>query len=213
MRGQPKQAAPEQPQSPPPARVLTPRDDQWWVPRVLKWKADNPGMKQPIGKISMYLDLPCLAAEQGQVDFQGRTNLDDLLDRYVDGTSLPDLAEHLTDLFGFRVSHAQLRQAMTYTPERCLKYNAARAHYADWLVDQAMVDAKTAKLSGDVGAFKFSADLNLKVASKLSPSAWGDKTQLEIGGIPGGAPIQNENLQQSPAEAYQAMVARKAGVK
>lgn len=177
------------------------RDDAWWVERMQDWRKRFPDIPVPRGKLMFWLALD---VEQRPNDGSPTTptNLDALLDRFVEGESMIALAQYCTELLGFRVSHAQLRQSITATVEGVAKYNAARQHVAHRLMDEALQHADTALRNGD---FRAAIDTKTKLAAKLNPAEYGDKSQLEIGGIKGGAPIQS-NVTQTPAEAYKAAI-------
>lgn len=177
------------------------RDDAWWLERMGKWQAANPSLPLPRGKLSLWLELPVEATQDDGMPTRP-TNLEQILDRFVEGESVRSLAAYLTELFGFRVSHATLRQAFTASPERLHKYNLAREHLAHFHVEDALVDTEKARLSGD---YRFSAEFKLKVASKLLPAQYGDKSQIELGGIP-GKPMEMAEVKQTPAEAYKKMM-------
>jgi len=181
------------------------RDDAWWLARIAAWKAvAAEGAEMPRGKLAFWLALEVdERANDGEPMVS--TNLDRVLERWVEGESFQQLAAYLTALFGFRVSHWALRKAVMYTPEGLAKYNVAREHQAHRLVEQALDEADLASKDGD---YRFAAEFRLKLAGKLRPEEYGDRTQLEIGGIK-GRPIEN-HVVQSPAEAYRAALGGEA---
>lgn len=178
------------------------RDDAWWVERMKAWREQYPEIPMPKGKLAFWLALD---VEQRPNDGEPTTptNLDTLLDRFVEGESMIKLAEYVTELLGFRVSHAHLRSTITATVDGVRKYNLARQHVAHRLTEEALTHAEDALRNGD---FRAAIDAKTKLAAKLNPAEYGDKSQLEIGGIRGGVPIES-NVTQTPAEAYKAAIA------
>lgn len=181
------------------------RDDAWWLARIAAWKASAAeGAEMPRGKLAFWLAMDVdERANDGEPVVP--TNRDRVLERWVGGESFQQLAADLTALFGFPVSHRMLREAVTATPEGRAKYNVAREHQAHRLVEQALDEADLASKDGD---YRFAAEFRLKLAGKLRPEEYGDRTQLEIGGIK-GRPIETQ-LTQSPAEAYRAALGGEA---
>ena len=163
---------------------------------MASWRAANPAAPFPRGKLSLWLEIESEGAMSDGMPAK-QTNYELLLDRFVEGETVRKLAAYLTELFGFRVSHSTLRQSFTGTPERLHLYNLAREHLAHFHVEDALEDSEKARLSGD---FRFSAEFKLKVASKLLPSQYGDKSQIELGGI-SGKPMELAEVKQTPAEA------------
>ncbi|MFY7864715.1 hypothetical protein [Roseateles sp.] len=180
----------------------SPRDEAWWVKRMHEWRKDDPARPFPRGKLNLWLELTPDGAVRDALTDDLPTNLDLLLDRMICGESMSALAEYVTELFGFRVSAYHVRMAMTSTPDRLAKYNLARHHYAHQLVEEATKDADSARRHGD---FRYSGDFRMKLAGKLAPEHYGDKAQLEVGGIT-GKPVEHKVEGQSPAEAYKALV-------
>lgn len=178
------------------------RDDAWWVERIAAWqKVKGEGAVMPRGKLAFWLALD-VEQKPNDGDPTIPKNLDYILERWVEGEEFSQLAEYLTELFGFRVNHAQLRTTITQSTEGLAKYNEARRHRAHRLVELASKEADLASRTGD---YRFAADFRLKLAGKMLPEEYGDKSQLEIGGIK-GKPLET-SITQSPADAYKAVLA------
>lgn len=177
------------------------RDDAWWIARMQAWReAMGDAAVMPNGKLAFWLAMD-VDDKPNDGDPVVPTNLDAVLDRWVEGETLRELAAYVSVLFGFRVSHASLRRALTNTPEGLAKYHQAREHLAHRLVEQALGEAELASKAGD---HRFAADFRLKLAGKLRPEDYGDRTRLDVGGIK-GRPIE-QAITQTPADAYKAVL-------
>ena len=107
---------------------------------------------------------------------------DEIFDRYVMGEPLTHIAASLP----FKVQGWKLRDVLMHskeTAERFANLNALRAHN---LVDQAIAYGRQAADIGDSAGLKVAIDVNLKVASKIAPADYGDKTKMELTGKDGG---------------------------
>lgn len=169
---------------------------------MVDWRKDDPNRAFPRGKLNLWLELTPDGAVRDVLTDDLPSNLDLVLDRLMCGEPLPKIAESITELFGLRVSPSHLRSALAATPERLTKYNLARHHLAHHMVDEAMKDAEAARITGD---YRYSGDFRMKLAGKLEPAVYGDKSQIELGGIE-GKPVAHVVAGQSPAEAMKAML-------
>lgn len=107
---------------------------------------------------------------------------DEVFDRYVWGESLTAIADSLP----FKVQAWKLRAVLiesAETGERFANIGVLRAHN---LVDQAIEYGRQAASIGDSAGLKVGIDVNLKVASKLAPAEYGEKTKMELTGKDGG---------------------------
>lgn len=127
---------------------------------------------------------------------------DEIIELWLRGLSLRQAAERL-----FLPGDAVYYQ-MHRTETNRLKMQAAREVKALQLVDEATSWAAT---SGQKGAEMYDAQLinigvnhNMKLASKLAPKDYGDKSQLEL---TGGIHV-DQDITLSPAEAYEQMINR-----
>jgi hypothetical protein len=197
--GQP--ATPKPSPSPAPAKPTKPtiRDDAWWLERMQEWRAKYPDRSMPRNRLYFWLALD-VDQRPNDGDSTIPTNLDWLLDRLIEGETMVKLADYCTELLGYRISHATLRTAITATHGGAEKFAQAKQHIAHRLVEEAL---ETAHLAGQAGDYRAAIDTKTKLAAKLNPGEYGDKTQLEIGGIRGGVPIES-NVKQSPMDAYKA---------
>lgn len=178
------------------------RDDAWWIERMQAWQQTKPeGAIMPRGKLAFWLHLD-VEQKANDGDPTIPKNLDYILERWVEGEEFTALAEYLTEKFGFTVRGAQLRTTITQSTEGLAKYNEARRHRAHREVELARREAEMASRSGD---YRFAADFRLKLAAKMLPEEYGDKSQIEIGGIK-GKPLET-TVVQSPADAYKAVLA------
>jgi hypothetical protein len=127
------------------------------------------------------------------------SRIDDLIDLWLQGVPLKKAAEQL---FLPPSTHIAVYQM----PETRELMRAARETKAALLVDDALEWAGEAGASGtsmlDSSLMSLGVNTNLKVASKLDPKTWGDKTQMELSG---GVQVE-QNLSITPAEAYERML-------
>src|SRR4051794_19784653 len=75
------------------------RDDAWWVERVAAWqKTKGDGVVMPRGKLAFWLMLD-VEQKPNDGDPTIPKNLDQILDRWVEGEDFTKIGEWLTELF------------------------------------------------------------------------------------------------------------------
>lgn len=107
---------------------------------------------------------------------------EEVFDRYVANESFQAIADSLP----FQIAGWKLRQILMDSQETAEQYAMAGIERAHFLVDQALEHGKRAAAIGDASGLKAAIDTNLKVASKLHASAYGDKSKVELTGNNGG---------------------------
>lgn len=107
---------------------------------------------------------------------------DQVFDRYVWGESFQEIADSLP----FAISGWKLRQILMDSEETADQYAMSGIERAHSLVDAALQYGRRAAAIGTESGLKAAIDVNLKVASKLHASAYGDKTKVEHTGANGG---------------------------
>lgn len=127
---------------------------------------------------------------------------DEIIDLWLQGKSLRQAAEELF-LPGDRV-YSLLRTNEVFRS----KYLAAREVKGAMLADRAMEWAEEAGSKGvamlDSALINTGVSNHFKAASKLDPTNWGDKTQLQLS----GQVKVEQDLTVSPAEAYERMIGK-----
>lgn len=129
-----------------------------------------------------------------------RENFHQILQRHATGESLQEIAESIDGI----ESGVQIRRWITLDPEMSADFNAVIEIRAHWMVEEAGRLAGLAAKSGDVSGLKCSIDAYLKIASKIAPKLYGDKSTLEVVGA-GGGPVKH-TVEMSPEDAYKAML-------
>lgn len=110
---------------------------------------------------------------------------DDIFDRYVSGQSLDAIALTLPT----KMPAWKLRTILMESEETRELYSAAVVHRAHSLVERAIEHGVNAAALGDAAGLRTAIDVNLKVAAKLMPAAYGDTKKVELTGQ-GGGPIK-----------------------
>lgn len=130
---------------------------------------------------------------------------DSIVALWAEGDSFVTIVSKLS----MECSPASLRQAIALSPELVGQLNAVLALRSDSMVEQAVDWARDAARTGDPSGLKVGIDTFLKVASKVSPERYGDKSRVELTGANGGAIQTKADLTLSPADAYERMVSGK----
>lgn len=107
---------------------------------------------------------------------------DDIFDRFVSGESLDAIAQTLP----VKVPGWKLRTILMDSEETRELYASAVVHRAHALVERAIEHGVNAAALGDAAGLRTAIDVNLKVASKLMPAAYGDTKKVELTGANGG---------------------------
>jgi hypothetical protein len=105
-----------------------------------------------------------------------------LFKRFVDGEALLTVASDLVP----EIPSWRVRSIITSCPQLVERYDAALTERAHNLVEQAVAYGSTAAQIGDSAGLKVAIDVNMKVASKLAPNHYGEKTKMELTGKDGG---------------------------
>lgn len=107
---------------------------------------------------------------------------EEAFDRYVWGESFQEIADGLP----FKIAGWKLRQILMESEETRDQYAMSGIERAHSLVDAALQYGRRAAAIGTESGLKAAIDVNLKVASKLHASAYGDKSKVELTGQDGG---------------------------
>lgn len=140
------------------------------------------------------------AAEQLKADVLAVA--DEVFDRYVWGESFQEIAETMP----FRVAGWKLRQILMDSDETADQYAMSGIERAHNLVDAALQYGRKAAAMGTESGLKAAIDVNLKVASKLHASAYGDKTKVEHTGANGKAIEIKADLSLTAEQAYERLI-------
>lgn len=140
------------------------------------------------------------AAEQLKADVLSVA--DDVFDRYVWGESFQEIANTLP----FKVEGWKLRQILMDSKETADQYAMSGIERAHSLVDAALQYGRKAASMGTESGLKAAIDVNLKVASKLHASAYGDKTKVEHTGANGKAIEIKADLSLTAEQAYERLI-------
>lgn len=127
---------------------------------------------------------------------------DEVFDRYVWGESFQEIADTLP----FKVQGWKLRQILMDSEETADQYAMSGIERAHSLVDAAIQYGRRAAAMGTESGLKAAIDVNLKVASKLHASAYGDKTKVEHTGANGKAIEIKADLSLTAEQAYERLI-------
>jgi hypothetical protein len=127
---------------------------------------------------------------------------DQVFDRYVWGESFQAIAETLP----FPIVGWKLRQILMDSDETKEQYAMSGIERAHSLVDAALQYGRQAAAIGTESGLKAAIDVNLKVASKLHASAYGDKTKVEHTGANGRAIEIKADLSLTAEQAYERLI-------
>ncbi len=142
------------------------------------------------------------------------TNADLLMDLYVQGWSFQRMAQELETKFPeVAISPSRLRNAVLESQRGRELYAAAMVDRSHMLVEAALDAADKAARTGDSGGFRTAADIRLKVAAKLNPKEYGEKSSVMLHGTGKDGAIKTEHVEQASDAALEAIVAQhmKAG--
>jgi hypothetical protein len=145
------------------------------------------------------------AAEREVLVSQVRSRLDEIVERYAAGESLSQIAASLR----LGLTGLKLRFILLNTRDMEMAYRSSVAERAHTLVEESVLHGKTAAAIGDAAGLRVAIDTNLKVASKLLPSTYGDTSKLELTGAGGGSLKIDVDVTLTPDEAYARMVSGK----
>lgn len=127
-----------------------------------------------------------------------------IMDQYIAGQSFVQIAESLP----FKIPGWRLRtllQTFEETKDSYWTLNLERAHN---LIEAAIDNARAAALTGDPAGYRVANDTYLKVAAKIAPAEYGDKSKLELTGKDGGAIQVKADMTLSPADAYERLIGK-----
>jgi hypothetical protein len=125
---------------------------------------------------------------------------DEIFELYMCGHSF----EVAVQMLGMTESPNYVRLKLwEHAHDQYLMATKARAHN---LVEKAVDVASLSTRLGDAAGMRVAVDTYLKVASKISPEDYGDKTKIEHTGKDGGPIETKADLTLSPADAYEKMV-------
>ena len=127
---------------------------------------------------------------------------DEVFDRYVWGESLLSISTSLP----FPVQGWKLRSVLMESEETAERFAIIGQLRAHNLVDQALDYGRQAASIGDSAGLKVGIDVNLKVASKLAPAEYGEKTKMELTGKDGGALQVKADLTLTAEQAYERLI-------
>jgi hypothetical protein len=127
---------------------------------------------------------------------------DEVFDRYVWGESFQEIADTLP----FKIAGWKLRQILMDSEETADQYAMSGIERAHSLVDAALQYGRRAAAIGTESGLKAAIDVNLKVASKLHASAYGDKTKVEHTGANGKAIEIKADLSLTAEQAYERLI-------
>jgi hypothetical protein len=127
---------------------------------------------------------------------------DEFFKRFAEGESLKAVATALVpSLPAWRVRNSIMRNR-----DLADRYDAALLERAHGLVERAVEYGMQASQIGDSSGFKVAIDVNMKVASKLAPGIYGEKTALEVTGKDGGPLEVSADLTLTAEQAYERMI-------
>lgn len=129
---------------------------------------------------------------------------DQVMDRYIAGDSFNKIAEELP----FKIPAWRLRTILAELPETAEAYKNVAVQRAHNLVEAAVSNAHVAALIGDAAGYRVANDTYLKVAAKLAPAEYGEKSKLELTGKDGGAIEVKADMTLSPADAYERLIGK-----
>jgi hypothetical protein len=129
-------------------------------------------------------------------------HLDDIVDRYARGESLQTIGASLPT----PIQGARLRTILINTDETHAAYANAYVERSHQLVEEALELGKKAGKLGDAAGYKVNVDVNMKVAAKINPQAYGEASKVELTGRGGGPLEVKADVTLTPAEAYERLV-------
>lgn len=125
---------------------------------------------------------------------------DEILELYMAGYSF----EMSLQAIGFNESpHYARYNLWLHAKEKYMAATKARSHQ---LVEKAVDVGRMAISLGDAGGMRVAVDTFLKVAGKINPDEFGEKSKIEHTGKDGGPIETKADLTLSPSEAYLKMV-------
>lgn len=127
---------------------------------------------------------------------------DEILERFIGGESLKSIAATIEP----PISLWKLRELLISSEQTADAYKNASIHRAHALVEDAVDLARTASAIGDAAGIRVATDTFLKVAGKLAPTEYGDKSKVELTGKDGGALELKADMTLSPADAYELLI-------
>lgn len=127
---------------------------------------------------------------------------EEVFNRYVWGESFQAIADTLP----FKIPGWKLRQILMDSEETREQYAMAGIERAHNLVDASIDYARQAAAIGDASGLRVAIDTNLKVASKLNASDYGDKSKIELTGKNGGALQIKADLSLTAEQAYERLI-------
>lgn len=127
---------------------------------------------------------------------------EEVFDKYVWGESFQAIADGLP----FEIPGWKLRQILMDSEETAEQYAMAGIERAHNLVDASIDYARRAAAIGDAAGLRVAIDTNLKVASKLHASEYGDKSKLELTGKDGKALEIKADLSLTAEQAYERLI-------
>jgi hypothetical protein len=125
---------------------------------------------------------------------------DEILDRYVSGESMQQISDSLKlGIPGYR-----LRRIFDSTVNGGMETaHESRSHH---LIEMALDYGKQAAAIGDSAGLKTAIDVNMKVAAKLNPTVYGDRSKVELTGKDGGALEIKADLSLTAEQAYERLI-------
>jgi len=126
------------------------------------------------------LHIQAKRAAQDDERARAMAAVDEVYDRYVAGESMQQIADSL------KMRGWYLRRVMLESDETRERFAQARFDRAHNLVESALDYGRQAAAIGDAAGLRTAIDVNLKVAAKLHPTDYGDKSRLELTGKDGG---------------------------
>lgn len=125
---------------------------------------------------------------------------DEMLELYMGGYGFKAIVEML----GMDESPNFVRMILSSDQSTRQEYIQAHISRAHTLVEEAVDTARLGRAIGDAAGLRVATDTFLKVATKIAPAEYGDKTNVELTGK-GGGPVE-ANMTVSPAEAYEKLI-------
>jgi hypothetical protein len=110
---------------------------------------------------------------------------EDFFKRFAAGEALSSIARSLVP----QIPDWRVRSLIMRNRDLADRYDSALLERAHGLVESAVEYGRRSADIGDSAALKVAIDVNLKVASKIAPNVYGDKTNVELTGK-NGAPVK-----------------------
>lgn len=117
-------------------------------------------------------------------------HLEDILTRWIEGERL----SHIEKSLPFdKYRPGRMMRVIMASEKAAYMYLNARAEKAAHMVEDAVDWAKDAAATGDSSGLKVGIETYMKLAGKLDPENYGDKSRVELTGKNGGA-VRVENM-------------------